>query len=301
MNDSINSNNRDAIPSGLTSRCQIIKKFLVRYPGSREELINLIFGEKLDRNRVYSKFFSKKNILDPFDVSAFTFDNSGANHIDELNEGLSIIIANSHEIQNFRPIDDQSIVISKKAIIDRHSIGYQRHLCDIPNKLSVSLGEYKSSTELADVIIRKANTVFFNIDAIRMQDSFHNDSSITGLDIYEACTISKSIGMSRNITLFCIDIGYNEINENTEEALSLLLWYFLEGRNNADIDTKLENSRTYLVENNMFDKEVEFIKNKVTGRWSFRHPIDNAIYPCTENDYKDLIQGHIPDILLALS
>ena len=301
MNNSMNSNYRDAIHPGLTSKCQIIEKFLVRYPGSREESINLIFGEKLDRIRVYSKFFSKKRIIDTFDVRAFTFENKGEDNIEELSQGITVIIANSQEIEKFRELDDQSIVISKQAITERQSIAYQRHLCDIPNKPSVSLGEYKASKELADAMIRKSNTVFYNIDSIRIQDSFHNESSITGLDIYEACSLARSIGLSNNIQLLCIDIGPGEINENTEEALSLLLWYFFEGRTNSGIDTKPENSTTYLVDSDMFDKEITFWQSKITGRWSFRHPIDNDIYPCTENDYIDLVQGQVPDILLTLS
>jgi hypothetical protein len=297
----MNSNYRDAIRSGLTSKCQIIEKFLVRYPGSREESINLIFGEKLDRIRVYSKFFSKKSIIDNFDVRAFTFNNKGEDHLEEFGQGITVIIAYSQEIEKFRQLDDQSIVISKQAMTERHSIAYQRHLCDIPNKPSVSLGEYKASKELADTIIRKSNTVFYNIDAIRVQDSFHNESSITGLDIYEACSLARSIGLSNNIKLFCIDIGSEDIHENTVEAVSLLLWYFFEGRTNSSIDTKPENSTTYLVDSEMFDKEVTFWQSKITGRWSFRHPIDNDIYPCTENDYIDLVQGQVPDILLTLT
>ena len=273
----------------------------MRYPGSREESINLIFGEKLDRIRVYSKFFSKKRITHSFDVRAFTFENKGEDNNEELGQGITIIIANSQEIEKFRQIDDQSIVISKKAIADRQSIAYQRHLCDIPVKPSVSLGEYKASKELADAMIRKTNTVFFDMDAIRIQDSFHNESSITGLDIYEACSLARSIGLSNNLQLFCIDIGPKDIHENTEEALSLLLWYFFEGRISSDIDTKPENSTTYLVDSDMFNKEITFWQSKITGRWSFRHPIDNDIYPCTESDYIDLIQGQIPDILLTLT
>jgi len=299
MNTQSNSNNYHDNPVGVASSCHLFEKFLVRYPGSQKNAINLILGEKVDRISLYSKLLDKLNIYENFDLNVHLLKdimNSGAS----IEKGLSFIIASGKELDNFKKIDTQSLFISKHAISDRNNIGYQRHVCPIPTKPSVSLGEYKHSTDLADALIRKAQSIFFNLDVIRVQDSFSSQSNITGLNIYEACSISRSAGLSSGLQLFSINIGEGELTSGTEELVSLMFWYFLEGSMDQHIDDIPENNITYLVESDLSEEAVEFIKSKITGRWSFKHPEDGKLYPCTENDYNELIQGSIPDIILAL-
>jgi hypothetical protein len=272
----------------------------VRYPGSQKSTINLILSEKISKDSFFSNLMDKLNIYDNFDLNVFWLLDLSES-INCIEEGVSFIIAYSQELDNFRALDSDYICISKKSNPDKHNIGYQRHLGTVPLRPSVSLGEYKQSGDLADALIRKSNTVIFNIDAIRRQDSFCKASDITGLDVYEACHLSRSAGLSTNLQLFCIDIGDDTLRDEREDLVSLMFWYFLEGRMHKYIDTKPENITTYLVQSDVSEDPIQFNKSKITNRWTFLHPIDNKPYPCTEQDYNDLIQGHIPDVILALS
>ena len=284
----------------LGHSCHLFEKFLVRYPGSQKESINLILGEKIIKDSFFSNLLDKLNIYEKFDLKVYSLLNitESDSYIDE---GVSYIIASGKELDSFKTIDQDSVCISKKAISDRHNIGYQRHLGPIPIKSSVSLGEYKQSSDLADALIRKSNTVFFNINAVRKQDSFCNTSDITGFDVYEACNLSRSAGLSAGLQLFCMNIGQEVLQGDKEDFVSLMFWYFLEGCMHKDIDSKPENTTTYLVQSDISENPIQFTKSKITKRWSFIHPVDNKTYPCTEQDYNDLIQGQIPDIILALS
>ncbi len=296
------SNTNNEIDSSSEPRlsCHLFEKFLVRYPGSQKESINLILGEKVVKDSFYSKLCDKLNIYEKFNLSVHSLT-SVSESVSCIESGVSFIIASCKELDNFKNIDNDPIYISKKSITTRHNIGYQRHLGAVPVKPSVSLGEYKQSSELADALIRKSDTVFFNIDAVRKQDSFSNTSDITGFDIYEACTISRSAGLSSGLQLFCMNMGEEALEGDREEFISLMFWYFLEGCLHKNIDTKPENNTTYLVQSELSEDPIQFTKSKITKRWSFVHPIDNKTYPCTEEDYNDLIQGQIPDIILAIS
>lgn len=299
MSTQSSCNNHDDSPRELASSCHLFEKFLVRYPGSQKSTINLILSEKVDRIRLYSKLLDKLNIYEHFQLNVFSLKNI-MNSVDSLESGVSFIITSGKELDSFEAIDSATLLISKYATADKHNIGYQRHLSHIPTKASVSLGEYKESNDLADALIRKTSTVLFDINAIRIQDSFSSRSEITGFDIYEACLISRSAGLSPGLELFCINIGDEDITAGTEDLLTLMFWYFLEGSKNQNIDNVPKNNITYLVQSDISDKAIEFTKSKITGRWSFRHPKDGKMYPCTEKDYNDLIQGDIPDIILAL-
>ena len=294
------SNNHDSSSSELQHSCHLFEKFLVRYPGSQKDTINLILGEKVIKDSFFSKLLNKVNIYEHVDLNVFSLI-SATKSDNCIEEGVSYVIASCKELDSFYELDQDSVCISKKSTKDRHNIGYQRHLGSTPVKPSVSLGEYKQSSDLADALIRKSNTVFFNIDAVRKQDSFSKNSEITGFDIYEACNLSRSAGLSLGLQLFCLDIGEDTLEGNREDFASLMFWYFLEGCMHKNIDTKPENNTTYLVQSDLAEQAIQFTKSKITNRWSFIHPVDNKTYPCTEQDYNDLIQGQIPDIILALS
>ena len=299
MSTQNSSNNRDGNPKELASSCHLFEKFLVRYPGSQKNTINLYFSEKVDRNELYSKLLDKLNIYENFNFNVFSVENS-MNARAATKNGVNFIIASCKELVILEEYNAHALYISKYADPHKHNIGYQRHLCPIPAKPSVSLGEYKHSKDLADTLIRKTDNLLFDINAVRIQDSFSSRSDITGLDIYEACSISRSAGLSSDLQSFCINIGDEDLAGGTEDLITLMLWYFIEGRMNQDIDTLPENNITYLVQSDISDKAIEFTKSIITGRWSFKHPNDGKVYPCTEKDYNDLIQGDIPDIILAL-
>ncbi len=181
------------------------------------------------------------------------------------------------------------------------TVAYQRHMSSMHHIKSISLGEFRSNFDKAESLMRAAQTIVFNINAIRKQDSFSKNSPLTGLDIYEACQLLRFCGLNTQHGFLFYNIGHRELDEDTWQCIATTMWYYFEGitqQQVEDIDQR-ENS-VYIVENSLFNEAITFIKGYQTNRWWFVHPESNEKVPCSEEDYKALRDGNIPDILLSI-
>jgi len=299
MSSTYHNKDRDDNPSGLTHSCHLFEKFLVRYPGSQKDAINLILSEKLDRNSLYSKFIEKLNIYENFIINLLPLDFTSQDS-PEAADNTSFVIAKEKECEAFKKIRPDAVMISSTADDHYINIAYQRHLSNVNNNSSISLSEYRSSARSADAIIRSSSCLILDLNAIKVQDSFSTRSSITGLDVYEACAIARNAGMSENLQLFCLVVDDNSLHVHTQEVASLIFWYFLEGRKHRFTDSLSDNLITYLVQSNLYEDPIKFQKSKITGRWMVTDPITGDVSPCTESDYDITKTGEIPDVLCAL-
>lgn len=242
----------------------------------------------------------------------------------DLNLIAGIVSEKSHKRQNFTnfsALDDTiiffgsdeqqkkftEIFTDKKAFIsnscqgENPTIAYQRHLSTQANTQSVSLGEFKAQFDRAESQIRAAEALFFDLSAIRRQDSYFEKSFITGLDIYEACQLLRFCGLSKKHKMLFFNIGHALPLENSWECIATSLWYYMEGLNQKEIEnTDDRENHNYLVDNDMFSQPVNFIKGITTNRWWLVHPETKEKIPCTEQDYLSLRDGHMPDILVEI-
>lgn len=299
MNIKWYSNKHDDKPTGVSSSYQIIEKFLGNDPDSKKASIYLIISEKLDINSFFSKLMTQVNIYKKFNLNIGILENEDISEIPILDKPTFFIGDQCH-FDALLKIPTEKILISNRIYDGYSNIGYQRHLSEIPLKPSVSLGALNDQMDLAESLLRKADTIMFDLKAIRRNESGIQESGICGLSTIEACNLSRSAGLSKNQRLFFINTIGHQINNDQEEIISTILWYYLEGVLFRDIENEHKNSSIYFVENDLFDEPIKFIKGKSTGRWSFVHPYDGKVYPCTNQDYIEMSKGHVPDCIVSM-
>lgn len=202
----------------------------------------------------------------------------------------------------------ESAITRKKAFISskcrntNKTIAYQRHLCDDIHIQSVSLGEFRTDFGKAESILRGADTVFFELNALRFQDSYFEDSLVTGLDIYEASQLLRYTGMATSHKLLYMNVSHQALHPRTWESLATLMWYYLEGKSQMEIDSpEHEDNRKFFVETEFFGDALTFIQTHKTNRWWVVHPETKERIPCTEQDYISLRDGMVPDLLMDLA
>lgn len=270
------------------------------------EVIKLVFNSKShitaflescasfnwDHNsRVFALGLVSDRIQTEFDFSA-SFD---------LNDPVIWFGTNEQEKKFQEYFRNKMAKIAKKGDNQGPVIAYQRHLSGEIHPMSVSLGDFKTHFDKAESQVRAARAIFFNLNAIRRQDSYFDLSHITGLDIYEACQLLRFCGLSSDHSFLFYNIGYNSPLEQSWECIATTIWYYIEGKNNKNIEMVDEQeNQLYFVENSLFDEPVNFIKGYQTKRWWLIHPETKEKIPCAESDYISLRDGHIPDILLNL-
>jgi len=299
MNIKWYSNNHDTDPQGLSPNYQMIENFLGNYPDSKEELIYFIIGDKLDRNSIFSKFIENVNIYRNFNIElGFASEENDPNF--SIPVKPTFFIGNDAHFQSLVKMSGPKTIVSCVGNKDIETIGYQRHLSENCHSQSISLGELNQGIDKAESILRKAEIVLFDINAIKRQESFSSRSKVTGLTILESCTLARAIGMSPKNKVFFINVGNEDFNDQSQEVIALLLWYYLEGLTFNNLETEDTDSTTYLVENKHFDEPVKFSKGKITGRWSFVHPIDLKSYPCTEAEYHEFSKGALIESMVSL-
>jgi len=215
-------------------------------------------------------------------------------------ERESIFIGDQQYCKSFENLfNKKACIISNRAEENKTFIGYQRHLNTHNNPHSIGLGEIKSDLSKAEALLRRAEGIFFNLDSIRRQESFVSESSVTGLNLHEACSLIRSAGMAMNNKLMLFNYGSEQLNKDRSEVISLLIWYYLEGLISQNIE-KIEhnNNKLYMVSNPYFDKPVKFIQGNITGRWWYQHPETLYYVPCTEDDYLEMSKGRITNDFL---
>lgn len=224
------------------------------------------------------------------------------NGITNIIDGDTIIVGKDREMLGYSKVNNvKTITISSRASDNSKYLGFQRHFSTHNNPGSISLGEIKSDISQAETEFRSSSAVFFKIDAIQRSDSHSDHSPTAGLDIYESCSLMRLAGMSKALGLMYINIGDNNLLPKTSNVISIMMWYFLEGRTNQEIETmQQKENKVFLVSTNFFEEPIKFVVGHRTGRWWYQHPESKEYIPCADKDYHAISQGHLPDALMSV-
>lgn len=183
---------------------------------------------------------------------------------------------------------------------DQH-IGFQRHFKHHNNPYSISLGELRADMSDAETIIRSAERLHFHIDVLRKEDSHSKHSHVTGLDIYQSSRLMRLAGLSKRLSLMCINTVDEQISAMTSESIAMLIWYYLEGQINKEIESmKQKENDIFLVNSDLYEEPVKFVVGNKTGRWWYQNPTTKEYVPCSEKDYQAISTGNLPDALVSL-
>lgn len=197
-------------------------------------------------------------------------------------------------------------------------LGYQSYLVqqkevDLLNKLffdAYRLGEFYQNPRMVEPLVRNADILSFDLNAIRGSDYSGNSRELPhGLYGEDACRIMRYAGMSDKLTSMGI-FNFCQGNRASFDAnlIAQMIWYFIEGFANRKRDYPIGSKSTYtkyLVSLDDFKDEIVFYKSDKSGRWWMEVPypkVKGAKYqrhllvPCDYDDYKNALTNEMPNL-----
>lgn len=191
----------------------------------------------------------------------------------------------------------QSYFVDKKALelMDNLRFEYKR------------LGEIQNKLEAVEPLVRDADMLLVDINAIRASDS-PASSSPHGLYGEEFCKIVNYAGMSDKLTSICFT-GLNPIKDISDRSAQLIahaIYYFIEGYlwRKQDFPYKdKENYYKFNVQTEQENGDIVFYKSKKSSRWWVEVPcpqeskykyMRHYIVPCLYEDYLLAMKGEVP-------
>lgn len=197
------------------------------------------------------------------------------------------------------------------------NLGYQSYLVSRPevellNKLFFDvhrLGEIRSNLEEVEPVLRDANFISIDLNAVKMSESPASvDGSPNGLSSEEICQLMRYSALGHKLESLAI---YNykaeqDVNNQTSKLIAQMIWCFFEGyfHKMRNITANDENLVKYHV--SMHDGEYNtcFFKNKHNDKWWMEIPIlsdsnqnfsPNCFVPCSYKDYLLASNGDVPE------
>ncbi len=174
----------------------------------------------------------------------------------------------------------------------------------------VRLGAARANPEMMEPVIRDADLMAFQIEALRHSDApGQSKPSPGGFTMEEACQISRYAGMSDKLKSFGI-FGYHQewdVRGQTAQVIAQMIWYCLEGfyQRKGDFPATTDGLTEYVVDMKDYDVPLVFWKSDKSGRWWFqlavkagRKPQRHRLIPCTYEDYRMACRDELPDRLI---
>ncbi len=215
-------------------------------------------------------------------------------------------------------IDDNSyigkmIVNPPYNLFNYVNLGYQTYLnppeeIDLIDKLffeAYRLGSITEDISLAEPILRDADIVSLDINAISAEASQNLKDQPNGFNGREICALIRYAGISDKVSSLGL---YNLQNLNIDENNNALLpaeiiWYFIEGINFRKNEKNISSSNNFLKYSVPLDNEVlTFYKSIISERWWIEIPtyVNNKLkkptfLPCSHKDYLEACNQEIPD------
>ncbi len=241
-------------------------------------------------------------------------------HKDKMGPINMVIVSNNlhHQPESNDPNFYLNEIFSSKNPFHFGLLGYQRHFISNENLNFLnentfdllSLGQIHSKIEDTEPIIRDADLVIFDINAIRFADaSAQNNPSPTGLTLEDSCQLCRYAGMSDKLTSIGF-YGYkNQLDQNqqTAKGLALMIWYTIDGiaHRKQDFPVSTKGMTEYIVNIKSYDEEITFWKSQKSGRWWIQFPIKtkkqntrHQLIPCSYDDYLVATNNELPETLL---
>lgn len=206
-------------------------------------------------------------------------------------------------------------LVSSRILVDHPEMAHlalQRHYQDEswdynPHR-HLRLSTIRSNPEYAEVILRTADCITIQLDALRLADNLGSTTSCSaGLTIEELCMIAKYAGASTQLKLIMIE-GYDQNTDNhgiLAKNAALVTYYALDGYKIRTIEqSQKEQLQRYSVIPEHISQELVFVEDQRSSRWWIELYSDAAEevvnMPCTRKDYEDACQNIISDRLTSL-
>jgi len=212
------------------------------------------------------------------------------------------------------------IVVHKPGYLFNYSLlGYQSYLVN-PAEINLlekmyfdafRLGEFYSNDKMVEPIVRNADILTFDLNAIRSSDYKGNQFNLPhGFYGEDACRIMRYAGWSDKLTSLGL-FNFSSKPENLHSDSNLIaqmIWYFFEGFNLRKKDYPIgskTNYTRYTVSLDDFKDEIIFFKSDKSGRWWMEVPYPkikgvkfqrHLLVPCNYEDYENALKNEMPNL-----
>jgi formiminoglutamase len=172
------------------------------------------------------------------------------------------------------------------------------------------LGKTRAALEETEPEIRDADLMAFHLAALKQTEAPATAGATpSGYFTEEACQLCRYAGMSDKLTSFGI-YGFDaalDLDSQSAQVVSQMLWYFLEGVFNRKQDYPVSNKglTEYIVEFRKLHYQLTFWKSVKSGRWWMQVPSAthkkhdrHRLIPCSFQDYQSACREELPDRLL---
>ena len=177
------------------------------------------------------------------------------------------------------------------------------------------LGEFYSNQRMAEPLLRNADILSFDLNAIKSADYRGNSTFLpNGFYGEDACRVMRYAGMSDKLSaLGLFNYSQAELQSDQRSDINLLaqmVWYFIEGYNLRKKDYPVGSKSAYLkyrVNIDDFKDEIIFYKSNKSSRWWMEVPYPNVkgvklqrhlLVPCDYEDYENALNNELPDLWL---
>ena len=198
------------------------------------------------------------------------------------------------------------------SLFEYYHLGFQTYfvaqeeldLMDHLNFDVMRLGKLMENIKEAEPELRNSDAVILNLEAIQSSDFRSTvEMSPNGFTSREICSLARYAGINNKIQSFGV---YNFKAKNIpsdELLLAEILWYFIEGKNQAPEKInfeKAESYETFYVQ--IPEQDLVFYRDIKADQWWMElgemkesEPLGKQIIPCSLKDYEDSLKGKVPE------
>jgi hypothetical protein len=173
------------------------------------------------------------------------------------------------------------------------------------------LGELKQNPLLSEAMLRDANAVLLDVDAMKKSEFPAKESHHqSGLSSEEACQVIRYAGFSNKASSILIG-GYpntETMDTQSTNVLAQLIYYACDGIKNRkeELSGDQADVTRFHIEADDEEHPFIFVKGNQTGRWwvsvnDLELPetlSDHRYYPCSQADYEMAVQGEPSETLI---
>jgi len=320
--------------TGTAKAAQQVRKHLYNLFRNSTEINLIDLGNIRQGDEVKDTYFALKEIISALHKSNVLPIIIGGSH--DLTYPVYLAYEAQEKIVNMVSIDSMfdlakteeeihsraylsKIILHKPNFLFNYAnIGYQTYFVDpaaikLMDKLYFDihrLGAIREHIEDTEPVIRNADTISFDIGAVRQSDAPGNaNTTPNGFTGEEACQMMRYAGLSDKVS----SVGLFEINPEfdpngqTAHLAAQMIWYFLDGfsnRSNDSPDVSNGDYIKYYVELEGSKEDIVFYKSKATDRWWMEIPVSeekrskyrrHLMVPCSYTDYQTACNSEIPD------
>lgn len=236
-----------------------------------------------------AQYFAYKELGKAIEATCIdaTIDLRGESSLRSENFLLEMLTGEPNFIRHYNHIGFQSYFVHPRMLETMDKLRFDCY----------RVGRAKENMEEMEPVLRSANMVSFDINAIKYSDAPSGKCSPNGFTGEEACVLTRYAAMSSQLSSFGV-YGYvpaEDVNELTAVQIAQMLWYFIDGKSRSKQEAAFGEAGLFNEFNTaLTDEGTLFLQSRRTGRWWMQLP-DKKMIACSYNDYVSASRNEIPE------